>query len=300
MPVSEDLLNRRFEKSGFGGYKAADVDSFMAEVAQAFSNTDREIADLKRKLDAAEKKLQKYESMEESMKNTLLNAQELASKIVREAQNNANMTIKKAQESADLTIRDAEIKAEKIIDAANREAELRKHEAETLKREITEFKLSVMRLYRSHLELINEIPSETIETIEEEPQEQPEIENDEQQVQDEAEIEQNYETEETSAENEPEAPEEEVRAAEEEAAAAEVTEEVPEPETEEEQPEESKNEEDEQEPAINKVKLNLRYNEKTGEYEPIDADYGELSDEGLQFGINQDSYDGSDRRRKRR
>ena len=149
MPTYGDLLNRRFEKASFGGYKAADVDSFMAELATTLSQAGRETTELKRKLEAAEKRLESFENEEDSLKSTLLNAQRLADRIVNEA-----------KEKAELTILEAKAKAENLVDGAQSEIDIRKGEADRIKREVFDFKLSVMRLYKSQLELINEIPAE--------------------------------------------------------------------------------------------------------------------------------------------
>lgn len=149
MPDSGDLLNRHFEKASFGGYKAADVDSFMNELSIKLSQSGREVTELKSRLGAAEKKIADFESQEESLKSTLLSAQRLADKIKKEA-----------EEKAEVTIQNAKIKAENLIDCAQSEIEMRLNEAERIKKEVSDFKLSVMRLYKEQLELINEIPAE--------------------------------------------------------------------------------------------------------------------------------------------
>jgi cell division initiation protein len=160
MPDFGDLINRRFEKASFGGYKAADVDSFMTELTTVLSQNGRETAELNRKLEAAAKKLEKYENEEESLKSTLLNAQRLADKIVKEASEKAELTIKESENQAEQTIRNAKIKAENLIGCAQSEIEMRKDEAEHIKREVSNFKINVMHLYKVQLELINEIPCE--------------------------------------------------------------------------------------------------------------------------------------------
>lgn len=314
MPAYNDLLNRRFEKSGFGGYKPADVDAFMTELATVFSKTDHEIADLKRRLDAAEKKLQGYEMEEESLKTTLLNAQRLADKMVNEAQSKADDLVKKAQESAELTIRDAQIKAEKILNNADREIELRKSEAERIKNEVSEFKLNLMRLYRSHIELINNIPA----------QDEAEFLGE-----DEAEIESAAEDEQTVCETQ--------QTLDDSADVPAVQADAPDPEIVEQQQEKIKvdnnpvvdnNQEGtlpeaddehiesasesgstlkdaEKEAAPVAVKLNLKYNAKTGEYEPIGKDYSPVADDEINFGADYDIYsvgytEKSSRRKKRK
>ncbi len=134
MPTPGDLLNRRFEKASFGGYKSSEVDSFMVEAASVISQMNRETAELKRKLEAAEKKLVSFEDEEENIKGALLNAQRLADRMIKDAQT-----------KADLTIRDAQIKAENIVDKSQGEIMLRHDEAEQIKQEVSDFKSKIMR-----------------------------------------------------------------------------------------------------------------------------------------------------------
>lgn len=307
MPVSGDFLNRRFEKGSFGGYKASDVDSFMAELAIQFTKTDHEIADLKRKLDTAEKKLQQYESEEDSLKNTLLNAQRLADKIVKEARDESESMIKRAQASAEITISDAQIKADKLIDNVQKEIELRKNEAELIKNEVSDFKLNVMRLYKTHLELINEIPSQD-DTIEQDAA----VSTGEQMQEEEFAVDTPAESEETDANqalNDATVSETQEEAAfEKPQETQEAVMEEPATEQKDETAETEKSAvQDEQstdtEAAVSQtVKLNLRYNEKTGEYEPINSDSNILTDDGFKFGtdydIKSDNFNENDGRRR--
>jgi cell division initiation protein len=311
MPTYGDLLNRRFEKVSFGGYKTADVDSFMAELSTTLSQSGRETTELKRKLEAAEKKIEKFESEEENLKNTLLNAQKLADSIVKEAQEKADIALMQAQEKAGLMTQSAQFKAENVIDCAQSEIEMRKEEASRLKREISDFKLSVMRLYKAQLELISEIPSE-------DPPAQPVEEKEEVQVppQEEDILPGSSSAETNSVETIENPPKEENPAAEENIAFEEaaVTEseataepQVPVEEETAEEPTRPQETEEEQKP-MRTVKLNLRYNEKTGEYEPIsqplddkDKLRQDKDGDGLKFGadynIRTDSFNGGSGRR---
>ena len=259
MPTPGDLLNTRFEKSGFSGYKATDVDRFMAEMAAAVSRSNHEMADLKRKLEAAQGQILSLKEEEESIKNTLLNAQRLADRIVKDA-----------QQKAEITIRDAQIKAEKLIETADMDIELRHSEAERIKHEVSDFKLKVMRMYRTHIELINSLPSETDNFDSQEPVDIQPLHDDEASI--------------VQAETELEA--------------APTVQECPTSEIENQQdlglqqrPEDDKT--DTEAPVL---KLNLRYNDNTGEYEPIslpsDIDISENSAQkrssGIKFGSNYD------------
>lgn len=160
MLTANDLLNKSFEKASFGGYKTADVEAFMDDLRIFLSGQSKEKLQLKKQLDEVSKKSEEMASKEDSIKNTLLSAQELADKITKEAKEKADEIIKNAKSESDSMINSAKIKTENLIDCAESEVEMRKNEAESIKNETYEFKLRLMKLYRSQLELINEIPAE--------------------------------------------------------------------------------------------------------------------------------------------
>ena len=319
MPDVGQLLNKRFEKSGFGGYKAADVDAFMAELAASLRDTGHETAELKRKLGAAENRLKDYEEEQESLKNTLLNAQRLADKMTRDA-----------QQRAEEIIRSAQIKSENLIDCALSEVEMRKTEAERIKKDVFDFKIAVMHLYKAQLELIRDIPAEDASESAAEPDmaenaEEPDLTIPEaaapvieqkpapQPAQDKT-AEQPLAQEEIKM---PESPVQPSTPAEkrfsavpqrmgkpEEPATPTLEPSVPEPE--EQTMAEAAAVQVEAAPEVEpSVRLNLRFNEKTGEYEPIGQEPPQTSGDGLRFGAGYDLYTDSfgedqDKRTQRR
>lgn len=311
MPIPAELLNRKFEKSGFSGYKAADVDQFMAELSQAVSKENREAADLRRRLEETERKLSSYRDMEESLKNAMLSAQRLA-----------DQTAKDSKTRAELILRDAEIKAEKIVEKAEGEIIFRKEEAERIKREVSNFRRHMMQMYRQHLELITQLPCEDPEAPAASPEdvapEQPGSSG-----QEPAQPENSGAVGDDAAQNAAEEPEAQPAApaapAEEapkepepsadafaQAAAASAPEESADtaaPETE--LPGETASEPEAAKPETPAsdapaqgtpvIRLNLRYNEKTGEYESVDRGGAAPisgADDGLRFGSRYDIRSG--------
>lgn len=301
MPVGGELLKKHFEKSGFGGYKTADVDSFMAELKVECSSADREITELKRKLETAEKKISDYESSEDSLKNTLLSAQKLADKIVRDARAQADKLLRETKESAELTINDAHIKAEKTIKSLDGEIELRKMEAAKIRNEVSNFKLSIMRLYKTHLELINELPSQPDRTDDGESRQNEKTGQDEKRdvgedIKNSHPQSQNPEPPANAAKAESaleghtpkDKPQEPKDAALQQKKNRENSGERPEPESADNIPGDRNGETiaESGSESSDKIKLNLRYNEKTGEYEPIGSDYAPIDNSGMEFGSN--------------
>lgn len=143
-----DLLNKKFSKSKMGGYRIPEVDGFLVDAAELFSKQTREIAELKRKLDGGQQKLAEYEKDRDSLREALVSAQKLADNIVRDARN-----------KADLTMRDAQIKAEKIVERGRQEAEDQQQALVELKKEVSDFRSRLLDMYRDHLRLITSLPA---------------------------------------------------------------------------------------------------------------------------------------------
>ena len=250
MMTPGDLLNKKFEKAKVGGYKAADVDNFLVEAASLFSQQNREMSDLRRRLESAQAKLTGYEQDQDSLREALLSAQKLADNIVRDARS-----------KAELIRRDAEIKAENLIERSQAEVTARQDALVKIKREVSDFRSQLMGLYRAHIELINELP--VFHEDEEPDPGQPKAE-----------------TEAPAPAEEPSDPETAAEPAREQAAATRMedagpsgagepaaeTAEKPAP------PESSAPTEEKTPDADYAIKLNVRYNEETGEYVPLGSD----------------------------
>lgn len=238
-----DLLNTKFEKK-MGGYKAADVDNFMVEAASLYSQQIREIADLKRKLEVAHTKIESYETDRESLKEALLSAQKLADKIVHDARAQA------------LSIEhEAEEKAQQVLQATEQEIVSEKERLAQMKREVSAFRSKVMNMYRAHIELINDIPTYREETAPEEAPAQAPVQQPEPPA-----------PEPAPARHEAEPPIAEPPAvtASNEAAASIAPAPVAEAEPDPEPPTPADDDFD--------LRLNVRYDEETGEYVPLDPD----------------------------
>lgn len=142
------LKDVRFDKENNGGYDVEQVDRFIEDIMKEFENQDRQMAVLA-------SKLQDYREDENSLKTILLNAQKLA-----------DSTVKEAKQRAEIILRDARIKSETLVEKT---AELREKEEEKLnmlKGEISDFKISILKMYKNHIEAISSIPEYSEEELE--------------------------------------------------------------------------------------------------------------------------------------
>ena len=111
-----DIHNKEFGKS-IRGFDCDEVNEFLNEVVQAYEVLYRENREMTDKVEQMEKRLNQYESTEETMRNTLVLAQETGENVKEAARKEANLILeeagqerKKILEDAHRTLREAEAK----------------------------------------------------------------------------------------------------------------------------------------------------------------------------------------------
>lgn len=140
-----DLQNITFKKT-FMGYSEDTVNDVLDKIIEDYSAYIRENVELKDKLALLNDGLQHYKTIEESLQNTLLVAQQTGEDIK-----------KNAYEKADNVIRDAELRAQKIINDANQEVIKIKFEYEDSKKKLHVFKSKCEMLLMSQMDLLKQI-----------------------------------------------------------------------------------------------------------------------------------------------
>lgn len=143
-----DLQNLTFKKSLLG-YSEDVVNDVLDKIIEDYSAYIRENIELKDKMSLLNEGLQHYKTIEESLQNTLLTAQQTGEDIK-----------KNAYEKADNVIREAEIRAQKIINDANQEVIKIRFEYEDLKKRLHIFKSKAETLLLSQLEIIKQLMEE--------------------------------------------------------------------------------------------------------------------------------------------
>lgn len=191
MLTPAQVRNHQFSASGRGTYRASEVDDFFASVCESYEQMFRENGELLKKIGLLADKVEEYKNDEDNIREALLTAQRMANKIISdakadaekrltdasqkaeqittEAQQKADDTITSAQSTSELLLSESKKNAQAIIDEAQRKADERINEVkrsvthETLvlemtKREVSEFRASLVAMYKNHIELINKIP----------------------------------------------------------------------------------------------------------------------------------------------
>ena len=112
MITAQDVREKTFEKSKFGGYDMAEVDEFLEELANDLTNSQKENAVLRGKMKVLVDKIEEYRSNESALNQSILAAQKLAQQIEAEAREKASQLIADAQQQADATIGSISARAE--------------------------------------------------------------------------------------------------------------------------------------------------------------------------------------------
>ena len=149
MLTIEEIKNIAFRKSGMGGYRPDDVDEFIDEVIATFEQFKAEKADLLRKMDILATKIEEYRTDEETVRNALLSSQKVADASVKEAKDKAAYIIKAAEKKSRAILTEAEMATEREKD---------KYEA--VLNESAKLRKEIISLYKKHLALLDEFPTE--------------------------------------------------------------------------------------------------------------------------------------------
>lgn len=146
MITVRDIDNKRFEQAR-PGYKPEEVDDFLREISESFKQLIREKEEADQKMGVLVEAVKKYKTDEDAIKDSLIIAQKQAREIIQEAQSRAEQIIAEAN-----------LKSDEIIGSAG--IRLKREEAGyvKLKKEVDEFRTSLLNMYKDHLNLINDIP----------------------------------------------------------------------------------------------------------------------------------------------
>lgn len=105
MLTPQEVAQRSFTKASFGGYNMAMVDDFLDELTADYESLFNENALLKQKLGVLSGKMREYQSTEEAMRKTLLAAQEMSDKMVKDTEAQCAQMLAEAESQSEATRR---------------------------------------------------------------------------------------------------------------------------------------------------------------------------------------------------
>ena len=180
MLTVKEINEISFGKAGFSGYKPEDVDNFIDEVVESFQQLQSERdaavkqaeelaaqnadlaaknAEAQQKLAILAQKIESYREEEDGIKEALLSAQKLAKDSLQEAKDKAEIILQDAENTARKTMDGAKVEAAKAAKEYMAQAETKKAELEGIKRQVSAFRVSLLEMYKKHLECIDHIPT---------------------------------------------------------------------------------------------------------------------------------------------
>lgn len=145
-----EIQNKEF-KRGIRGYKEDEVDEFLDQIMIDYEKLYKENIELKEKIEAAHHQMDKYKDIEETLKNTLILAQNAADDV------RAN-----AHKKSELILQEAEAKAKDIINKAHQEVQEIRNEYENTKKQMQIFKTRFRTLLQSQLDSLMESCDELV------------------------------------------------------------------------------------------------------------------------------------------
>ena len=137
MLTPNDISNKRFEKSPFGGYKPEEVDSFLSEIAVSYERLYEAKEAAEEKMEVLAEKLEEYRANEDSLRTVLLGAQKLGDNIIRDS-----------KAKAEVIISDAEGQVKQVFSESEDKINKERETLATLQKETAEFKKRLIAMYK--------------------------------------------------------------------------------------------------------------------------------------------------------
>ena len=141
-----DIENKKFSKQMMNGYSVEEVDDFLDDLTVDYSKNYKEISELKTKVEELTASLAHYKTIESTLQNTLLMAQETAEEVKNVA-----------KQKAEQIVNDAKARSEKRVNELNQEIIQKQKTLEDIKKQFDIYKAKMESLLISQLELLKEV-----------------------------------------------------------------------------------------------------------------------------------------------
>ena len=141
-----DMENKKFGKQMMNGYSVEEVDDFLDDLTVDYSKNYKEISELKAKVEELNASVAHYKTIESTLQNTLLMAQETAEEVKNVA-----------KQKAEQIVNDAKASSEKRVIELNNEINMKKQALEDIKKQFDIYKAKMESLLISQLELLKEV-----------------------------------------------------------------------------------------------------------------------------------------------
>ncbi len=141
-----DIENKKFSKQVLNGYNVEEVDDFLDELTSAYEKIYKEATENRGRTEKLTNDLTRYQSIEETLQNTLLMAQTTADEVK-----------KTAQKQADAIMAEAHMQAKEALKNVESELVLKQKELDDLQKQFDIYRAKMESLLISQLELLKEM-----------------------------------------------------------------------------------------------------------------------------------------------
>ncbi len=116
-----EIRQKDFEKN-FRGYDKDDVNAFLQTLSQEWERILEDHKEMRYKLEASQKEVEKLREVESSLYKTLKTAEDTGANMIDQAQKNADLKVREAKLEADTIVSNAHAKAKNILSKAESKA----------------------------------------------------------------------------------------------------------------------------------------------------------------------------------
>ncbi len=148
MVTAQNVRDVRFTKT-MGGYKTAEVDSFLDQCADTIEALNKDAEENTRKMQVLAETIVDYRNQEDSIRTALMSAQRMSETVIAEA-----------NEKASAIIAEAEEKAATIEEETKKRIQAELDEIARIQKEVVAFRSRLLATYREHLMLIGVLADE--------------------------------------------------------------------------------------------------------------------------------------------
>ncbi|MDN5203564.1 DivIVA domain-containing protein [Fulvivirgaceae bacterium BMA10] len=156
-----DIRQKSFEKV-FRGYDKEEVNAFLKSLSQEWEKLLDETKELRLKLEASEKEVEKLRQVETSLFKTLKTAEDTGANLIDQANKAAELHLKESQMKAEGLLSEAQSKARSIIEEAEIES---KSIIEDMEGEVKSLKQSYKILEAYYDDLLNNFKNLAQDTL---------------------------------------------------------------------------------------------------------------------------------------
>lgn len=162
MFTPRDIRDTEFDRI-VRGYNPEDVDGFLSQLADQMETLIAEKEAAEKKVLSMSEKMDTYREDGDALRSVLLTAEKMKTQMLTEAQEQSDKMLTEARESSEKMVSEAQAQSDSIVGAIASKVAIEEANLKNLKKQVSDFKNSVLGLYKSHLEQLSELPEDDSE-----------------------------------------------------------------------------------------------------------------------------------------